>query len=89
MTGKIGPCKTPGSVYEMDVEPKLLGVKVHLPLPLLDDVTEGEKAEIARRLHDAVLPIAEWVFSRSWETHLAGRAIPNHDGPMPPKHDDL
>lgn len=73
----------------MDVTADRIGVQVHLPLPLLDDITAEEEAEISLRLHDAVLPVAEWVFSRSWATHLAERMVADHDKPMPSSHDDL
>ena len=89
MTGKVGPCRTPGAVYETDVLPSELALRVFFPAPILEDLSKDENATLIRVVHDAVLPIVEELYSRAWTDHFAGRMITDHDNPMPERHDQL
>jgi hypothetical protein len=89
MTGKIGPCRTPGAIYETDVQPSKLVLHVLFPAPILNDLSQDENATLIKEAHDAILPIIEKLYSRAWSKHFAERMITDHEYPMPTRHQDL
>jgi hypothetical protein len=89
VTGKTGACRTPGTVYEVEIEPDKITLCVMLPKPILGGLSSTEEAAIAKKIHDAALPTIEWLFSRAWREHFAGRELADHAGPMPVRHEQL
>jgi hypothetical protein len=89
MTGKTGACRTPGTVYEVEIKPDKITLIVMLPRPILGSLSDTEETAIAKRIHDAALPTIEWVFSRAWREHFAGRELADHAQPMPARHEQL
>lgn len=89
MTGKIGPCRTPGTVYEIDIKPDSVRVEMFFPRPIVGNISAKDEAKLVKSLHDGVLPAIEWLFSRAWKEHFAGYRLPGHIGVMPDRHEDL
>lgn len=78
------PCMTPGAVYETVFTPSRLTFHVHLPVPILAGVPQEP---IAKKVHDAVLPIIEELYRKEWTRCLSGVLI---DGDyMPARHEQL
>lgn len=82
------PCGTPGAVYETELVSDRVVMTILLPVPALDDLSEGERQEMIWALHKGVLPAMERFYSRIWKDHFAG--VPDDDGkPFPATHQEL
>lgn len=88
MSAKHGPCRTPGTVYETRLFNKKIVLNMLLPRPIIKKLSDDEKARLISDLHDAVLPIMERLYSRTWD-QFAGKKLTDHDHPMPDSHEDL
>lgn len=89
-TGKPGwRCRTPGTVYETDIQPDTITLKIMLPHPIAGDLTRDEHSLVVKQIHDAALPTIEWLFSRAWDEHFANKPLTDHDLIMPASHEEL
>ena len=53
-------CLTPGAIYDMDISPNVVGVKVRLPMNI--DITEEEAKQLEDEMHDALEAILSKYF---------------------------
>jgi len=58
--GEERECLTPGAIYDMDIRPDVVGVKVQLPMSI--DITEEEAEELEEEMHDALEAILSKYF---------------------------
>ena len=61
--GEERKCLTPGAVYDMDISPNSVGVKVRLPMNI--DISEEEAIQLENEMHDALESILAKYFSEA------------------------
>lgn len=88
-SGKPGPCRTPGAVYETKLQATSMALKVMFPRPVITQLSEQEKKALIKDIHDAVLPVVEKLYSRTWDDLFSCRPLAGHTGEMPLRHEEL
>jgi len=53
-------CLTPGAIYDMDIGPNVVGVKVRLPMNI--DISEEQAIQLENEMHDALEAILSKYF---------------------------
>ncbi len=89
MTGKSGPCRTPGAIYETKLTEKSFGLKVMFPRLVIAELTSAERQELITEIHAAIIPVMEKLYSRVWDELFAGKPLTGHSREMPLHHDEL
>jgi hypothetical protein len=82
------PCKTPGTVYDTNIDQDRIRLAVRMPVNLLVDITEDQKKQLVIDLHNAILPVIERAFQQHWQ-QMAGKTVKGDDRPMPDRWEDL
>ena len=82
------PCRTPGTVYDTNINPDRIRLAIRMPVNLLSDITEEQKQQLVMDLHNALLPVVEQVFRQQWR-QMSGKLIKGHTRPMPETWEEL
>lgn len=75
-------CRTPGTVYETKVTPDCVTFKVKLPRQMLATIGSVQERDIAKSIHDRVLPLIEDLYRQFWRAHFARQEV---DGTIMPE----
>ncbi len=89
MSGKTGPCRTPGAVYGTKLSESRITASVAFPCKVIRVLSESERADLIKQVHDGLVPVIEKLYSRTWKELFAGRYLTDHDGLMPHEHEEL